>query len=532
MATNTGPSQPLRIDTHTHILPQDWPRFKKKFGYGGFIQLDHHVDGWARMMKDDGTFFREVEADLWSAEDRLEYMNNTGIDVQVCCTVPVMFSYFTAPEDGLEVCKFLNDDLSNTVRKNPARFVGLGTLPMQAPELAVKEARRCVKELGLAGFQIGSHIEQRTLDDGFFFPIFQELERLGACLMVHPWDMMGKGLLKKFWLPWLVSMPAETSAAICSFIFGGIFERLPNLRVMFAHAGGSFPATIGRIQHGFECRPDLCAVENKVPPISYLGKFWIDHLTHSKTQLKYVIDLIGENSICFGTDYPFPLGETYPLKKPAELIDSLSKTAPSVKEKLLGMNAIMWLFGQGSAAMPALSENGMRMLKMFRGSPHRSSKISEKLIIAKFDESLSGQYKCGDAVLHLGKDGKFTCGTTGVGLPTLSEHGVTDGNWIVGTYNRFGKPNSDIILIVMDALPSHGGSLRQRSEWTGRLTVKVVLDMANGSCAEVDKFKFENLKRSSGHNTLLERQVDHEWAAKQAQSEDVAEPDLKRSKRE
>ena len=117
-------------------------------------------------------------------------------------------------------------------------------------------------------------------------------------------------------------------------------------------------------------------------------------------------------------------------------------------------------------------------------------------------------------------------------MPTLFEHGVTNGDWIVGTYNRFGKPNLDIILTVTDALPSHGGSLRQRSEWTGRLTVKVVLDMANGSCAEVDKFKFENLKRSSGHNTLLERQVDHEWAAKQAQSEDVAEPALKRSKKE
>ena len=150
------------------------------------------------MMKDDGTFFREVGGTCGALRIAWKYMNNTGIDVQVCCTVPVMFSYFYSPRGrARRSVSFLNDDLSNTVRKNPARFVGLGTLPMQAPELAVKEARRCVKELGLAGFQIGSHIEQRTLDDEFFFPIFQELERLGACLMVHPWDMMGKGLLKK-----------------------------------------------------------------------------------------------------------------------------------------------------------------------------------------------------------------------------------------------------------------------------------------------------------------------------------------------
>ena len=87
---------------------------------------------------------------------------------------------------------------------------------------------------------------------------------------MHPWDMMGKDLMKKYWLPWLVSMPAETSLAICSFIFGGIFERLPRLRVLFAHGGGSFPATVGRVQHGFDCRPDICAVDNKVSPERYV----------------------------------------------------------------------------------------------------------------------------------------------------------------------------------------------------------------------------------------------------------------------
>ena len=189
----------------------------------------------------------------------------------------------------------------------------------QAPELAVQEVKRCVSELNLAGFQIGSHIngpaEKMTLDDPRLFPIFEAIAESGACLMVHPWDMMGMKFMKRYWLPWLVSMPAETSLAICSFIFGGIFERLPNLRVMFAHAGGSFPATVGRVKHGYDCRPDLCARDNKVCPTDYMGKFWVDHLTHSEEQLGAVMNLIGSNRICFGTDYPFPLGECYPLKK-------------------------------------------------------------------------------------------------------------------------------------------------------------------------------------------------------------------------
>lgn len=135
--------------------------------------------------------------------------------------------------------------------------LGLGTLPMQAPELAIEELRRCVNDLGLAGVQIGSHVNDWNLDAPELFPIFQEAEKLGACVFVHPWEMMGREKMTKYWLPWLVGMPAETTLAICSMIFGGVLERLPKLKVCFAHGGGAFPFTIGRIEHGFNCRPDL-----------------------------------------------------------------------------------------------------------------------------------------------------------------------------------------------------------------------------------------------------------------------------------
>src|SRR3984885_2270303 len=124
--------------------------------------------------------------------------------------------------------------------------------------------------------------------------------------------MMGQDRMPQYWLPWLVGMPAETSLAICSMIFGGIFERLPKLRVAFAHGGGSFPATIGRIEHGFISRPDLVAVDNNVNPRQYLGKFYLDSLVHDKAMLKYIVDLIGADKIALGSDYPFPLGENIP----------------------------------------------------------------------------------------------------------------------------------------------------------------------------------------------------------------------------
>ena len=123
------------------------------------------------------------------------------------------------------------------------------------------------------------------------------------------WDMSGESLMQKYWLPWLVGMPAETSFAICSMMFSGLFQKLPNLRVCFAHGGGSFPGTIGRIEHGFYCRPDLVAVDCKVPPRDWMGHFWVDSLLHDTLALQAVTDLVGPNRVALGTDYPFPLGE-------------------------------------------------------------------------------------------------------------------------------------------------------------------------------------------------------------------------------
>ena len=209
---------------------------------------------------------------------------------------------------------------------------------MQSPELAAKEIERCHNELGLKGIEIGTHINNKNLNEKEFAPVWETCEKLGMALFVHPWDMMGKEQMSKYWLPWLVSMPAETSRAICSMIFGGIFEKYPKLRVAFAHGGGSFPATIGRIQHGFDVRPDLCAIDNKIAPKNYLGKFWFDSLVHDVDMLKYLIKLVGVQKIALGTDYPFPLGEL----EPGENILNAELTTPE-QEWLFYRSAFEWL---------------------------------------------------------------------------------------------------------------------------------------------------------------------------------------------
>ncbi|XXF77873.1 amidohydrolase family protein [Myxococcaceae bacterium GXIMD 01537] len=329
----------MKVDLHTHLLPAELPRFAERYGYGGFIQLDHHAPCRARMLRDDGKFFREVESNCWDPVKRIEECDAAGVRVQVLSTVPVMFSYWAKPEHGLDLSRFLNDHLASVVRAHPRRFVGLGTVPLQAPDLAVRELERCVRELGLAGVQIGSHVNDWNLSDERLFPFFEAAEALGACIFIHPWDMMGEARMQKYWLPWLVGMPAEVSLALCSLIFGGVMERLPRLRFAFAHGGGSFPGTLGRIEHGFEARPDLCAIDNTVSPREYLGRFWVDSLVHDAATLRFILGLFGPEKVALGTDYPFPLGEL----KPGALIDSLSELTPATRERLLWRNAFDWL---------------------------------------------------------------------------------------------------------------------------------------------------------------------------------------------
>jgi len=328
----------LKIDLHTHVLPESWPDLDRRYGYGGFIRLEHQPGGCAHMMRGEHCF-RRIEPNSWSPEARIEECDRDGVDVQVLSTVPVMFSYWAKPEHALDLSRLLNDHIAELVQRFPQRFVGLGTLPLQDPESAQGELERCVRDLGLAGVEIGTHVNEWNLDRPELFPVFERARELGAAVFVHPWDMLGAERMPDYWLPWLVGMPAETCMALCSVLFGGVLERLPGLRIAFAHGGGSFPGTIGRIEHGFKVRPDLCATRNAVNPREYLGRFYLDSLVHDADALRYLIRLVGVERIALGSDYPFPLGE----QPPGALIESMADLDAQDRARLLGGTALEFL---------------------------------------------------------------------------------------------------------------------------------------------------------------------------------------------
>jgi aminocarboxymuconate-semialdehyde decarboxylase len=341
----------VKIDLHTHVLPERWPDLRERYGSDGWVRLEHVGCGCARMMIGDQVF-REVQDTLWDPARRLADCDEHGVQVQVLSTVPVMFSYWAPAAQALDLSRLLNDHIAGLCREYPDRFAGLGTVPLQDPDLAAAELDRCVTDLGLAGIEIGTHVNGRNLDDPALFAVLEAAAQLGAAVFVHPWEMLGRERMSRYWLPWLVGMPAETALAICSLIFGGVLDRLPDLRVAFAHGGGSFAFTLGRIERAFCARPDLIRVNEIAEPRSYLDRIYFDSIVHDARALRFLIRTAGAERIALGSDYPFPLGEP----QPGALIESLDDLPAPDRQRLLSGTALEFLglpagaFTRGAAA--------------------------------------------------------------------------------------------------------------------------------------------------------------------------------------
>ena len=327
----------FKIDIHTHILPQNLNEITEKYSDPRFLKIDP-IDDLSAMLKKDGSDFRKIACNCRNQNVRMQEFDNTDVDIQVLSTVPVLFSYWADDNECLKLSIFLNNHLADITNSYPNHFLGLGTIPMQNTDYAIKEMDRCINDLKLSGIILGSNINGENLSEGKFLPVFEHAEKIGCSIFIHPWEMMGQTNMQKYWLPWLVGMPAETSRAICSIILGGVLEKFPDLKFAFSHGGGTFPFTIGRIDHGYKVRPDLCAIDNDKLPSSYLKHFYVDSLVHDEKAMSFLLDKMGPEQIALGSDYPFPLGELYPGK----LIEEMD-LSNSIKQRLLAGTALEWL---------------------------------------------------------------------------------------------------------------------------------------------------------------------------------------------
>jgi aminocarboxymuconate-semialdehyde decarboxylase len=325
----------LRIDFHTHIISEEFLNLAEKYNDDRWPVLEKTCDCGANIMI-KGKNFREITNQTWSAEERLKDMGKEGIDIQVLSPIPVTFSYWSDPEKGLELAKFQNDFIASITKEHPKRFIGLGTVPLQDTDLAIKEMKR-IKEIGLKGIQIGSNVNGKNLDDESLERFFQVASELNVSLFVHPWETLGRERMPRQNLMYMVGMPSETALAAGSIIMSGMLDKYPNLKICFAHGGGSLPYLLPRMDQGWNVWPQIR--KTKKPPSHYAKLLYYDSLVYDENNLQFMIDRFGVDRIIAGSDYPFLLREI----PSGKVVDKLSNLSDSEKSKIHGRNALEFL---------------------------------------------------------------------------------------------------------------------------------------------------------------------------------------------
>jgi aminocarboxymuconate-semialdehyde decarboxylase len=321
------------VDIHSHFLPRGWPDLAARFGTADWPWLRHTAPGEAMLMIGNREF-RPVTAACWDPAVRLEAMDRDGVDVQVMCATPVLFSYDRPASQALECARIFNDAAREICAAKPRRLKSLCQVPLQDADLACRELSRAMAD-GHVGVHIGNHVGQRELNDEGLITFLQHCAAEGAAVFVHPWDMMGSERMSKYMLPWLVAMPAETQLSILWLILSGAFERLPrSLKLCFAHGGGSFPYLIGRVDNAWRNR-DIVREDCPRLPSSYVDRFHVDAAVFSGDALAFLVKSMGEDRVMLGSDYPFPLGE----QEVGSLISSHPALSDRARDKLLHANA-------------------------------------------------------------------------------------------------------------------------------------------------------------------------------------------------
>ena len=274
-----------------------------------------------------------IRTKLTSVAQRLKDMDRAGIDIQAISTAPGQYYYWTEPELGREVARTINDNLAQIVADNPDRFVGLCTVPLQAPELAVAELERAVRELGMRGVEICTDVGGEELSGQRFRPFFAKAEELGVLIFMHPSGYTGGERLSDHYFINVIGNPLASTVAVSHLIFGGVLERYPRLKVVVAHGGGFLPAYSGRMDHAHRARPD-CRREISKRPTSYLRKLYFDSIVFTEHQLAYLVRQWGSGHVLLGSDYPYDMADPDPVGSVQRL-----RLSGAEKAKLLGGNA-------------------------------------------------------------------------------------------------------------------------------------------------------------------------------------------------
>lgn len=321
------------IDLHCHIFPPAWLDIVRSGGERVGARFYRRPDG-REFLQAPGDFDYPMGDELWSVPALIAALERRGLSGAALSVAPPTLSYWADPGLGAELAAAMNDSLADVVRQRPDRFVALGTVPLQDPRRAAAELERVLRRPEFRGVMIGSNIEGRNLDDPHFLPFWQAADALGACVFVHPYEVLGSDRLQHYYLWNTIGMVTETCLAIASLTLGGVYERFPRVRTYFAHAGGTYPWVRGRAEHAFHAVKHARYVASR-PPSAFLDRVFVDSMCHLPSALSWLAAEIGSDHIALGSDYPFDVGPADPAGavrstgglQPRQLEDILWRTA-------------------------------------------------------------------------------------------------------------------------------------------------------------------------------------------------------------
>jgi aminocarboxymuconate-semialdehyde decarboxylase len=276
----------------------------------------------------------DLRPKMESVEVRLADMDAMGVDVQALCLAPYQLFHWAEGDLGVRAFRIINDDLAELVAFHPDRFLGLGAVPLQDPETAVHELKRCHAELGFRGIEMATHIEGEELSSPRFDRFWEVVEELGMLVFIHPTGFTEPTRFTDHYFFNTIGHPLEETICAGRLIFDGVMERHPALKFVFSHGGGFLPAYAGRFDHAYHAREDVRQGLPR-PPSEYLSMFYFDTMVFEADQLGFLIDKYGADHVLLGTDYPYDMGEDDPLG----LVNKVSGLTPDQVDLIVGGNA-------------------------------------------------------------------------------------------------------------------------------------------------------------------------------------------------
>jgi aminocarboxymuconate-semialdehyde decarboxylase len=321
----------LTVDIHNHFIPTATiDAARRGAGFDGMTV--EKVDGQEWMVHRQGYRY-PLQRGFFDLEARLRSMDERGIDQAVMSVSPTIFMYWADPSGTVDFCKETNDQMAAFAAESGGRLHPVANLPMQDPDAAAAELRRAVTKLGMYGAQVGPVVEGTWLDESSIRPVLTTAQELGVPFILHPTFVGPKPGLEDFYMTNLIGNPLETAIMVARFIFSGTLDEIPGLSVVLLHGGGYLPYQIGRLDHGFNVRPENKGCKNA--PSSYLRRFYYDTITHAPLPLKFLVELVGSNNVVYGTDFPYDMGG-------GPLADQLRGTGldENQTERIAGLNAV------------------------------------------------------------------------------------------------------------------------------------------------------------------------------------------------